>query len=121
MSGCDSDITEIIIGAAFKVGNTLGHGFLEKVYEKALFHELNKAGVNVRQQFPLKIYYEKVVVGEYFVDLLVEDIIVELKCSKNIDDSHLAQCLNYLKASKNRLGLIINFGNSRVQVKRVVN
>jgi len=116
-----NEITEKIIGAAFKVGNTLGVGFLEKVYEKALFHELSKAGVKVQEQVPLKVFYDDVVVGEYFVDLLVEDIVVELKSTKNIDDSHFAQCLNYLKATRLRLGLIINFGSSKVQVRRVMN
>ena len=116
-----NDITEKIIGSAYRVGNTLGSGFLEKVYENALFHELRKIGLLVKKQVPLKVYYDDVIVGEYFVDLLVEDsVVVELKSTKAIDNSHFAQCLNYLKATNRRLGLIINFGAGRVQVKRVI-
>ncbi len=114
-------ITEKIIGSAYRVGNILGSGFLEKVYENSLFHELSKAGILVQKQVPLKVYYDEVIVGEYFVDLLVENtVVVELKSTKAIDNSHFAQCLNYLKATHHRLGLIINFGAERVQVRRVV-
>ncbi|MEM8947150.1 MAG: GxxExxY protein [Planctomycetota bacterium] len=117
----DDEITEIVIGSAYKVANELGVGFLEKVYENSLLHELQKNGISAQQQHPIKVVYDDVVVGEFFADLLVEDrIIVELKHSKAIDDAHLAQCLNYLKATGNTLGLLINFGSPRVQVKRVV-
>ncbi len=117
----DDDITELVIGAAYKVANTLGSGFLEKVYENALFHELTKSHLHIAQQCPLKVHYNEVVVGEFFVDLLVENqIILELKCSKSISEAHLAQAMNYLKATQNTLALLINFGTPRVQVKRVV-
>ena len=115
-------ITEKIIGAAYQVGNTLGSGFLEKVYEKALAYELDKIGLTVQVQYPMKVYYDNIVVGEYYADLFVEKVIVvELKSAKAIDDSHLAQCINYLKATGTEIGLIINFGSKRVQVKRVIN
>ena len=116
------ELTETIIGAAFKVSNELGIGFLEKVYENALAHELRKAGSDISQQVGVAVRYDGVVVGEYFVDLLVErEVIVELKHAKALTDAHLAQTLNYLKATGKQLALIINFGTSRVQVKRVVN
>lgn len=114
-------VTEQIIGCAYAVANILGCGFLEKVYENALVHELIKAGLKVERQKPVTVYYDGIVVGEYIADLLVEDeVIVELKAAKCLDDAHLAQCLNYLKATGMRLGLLINFGSSKVQVKRVV-
>ena len=115
-------LSEQVIGCAYAVGNTLGYGFLEKVYENAIAHELVKTGLDVSRQKPIKVYYDGVDVGDYFADLVVDDeIIVELKAVKNIDNIHLAQCLNYLKATKKKLGLLINFGHYRVEVKRVVN
>ena len=114
--------SEKIIGAAYKVSNALGAGFLEKVYENAMVLALKKDGLAVEQQKPINVYYDDIVVGEYFADLLVENkIILELKACKNIEDIHLAQCLNYLKATGMKLGLILNFGNPRVGIKRVVN
>jgi GxxExxY protein len=113
-------LTEKIIGCVFKVSNTLGPGFLEKVYENALAHELRKAGLDFRQQYPISVLYDGTVVGEFLADLLVnEQVIIELKAVKNLDDAHLAQCLNYLKATGLPLCLLINFGTPRVQVKRV--
>ena len=115
-------ITKEIIGKSFKVSNTLGNGFLEKVYQNALSYELTKSGLNVKQQYPLEVFYEDKVVGEYFADLLVENkIILELKAIKALDDIHLAQILNYLKACDMNFGLLINFGTPRVEIKRVVN
>lgn len=121
--GCRSDdeITELVIGAAYRVANTLGLGFLEKVYENALVHEVKKLDLQVEQQFPIKVVYDGIVVGDFYVDLLIEKrIVVELKYAKGIDDAHLAQCLNYLKATEATLGLLVNFGTPRVQIKRVV-
>ena len=113
--------TEKIIGCAYTVSNTLGAGFLEKVYENALAIELRNNHINYQQQFPINVTYNGAVVGEYISDLIVESkIIVELKASKTIDDSHVAQCLNYLKATNMRLGLIINFGKPKVEIKRVI-
>jgi GxxExxY protein len=115
-------ISERIINAVYKVSNTLGAGFLEKVYENALAHQLRKDGMRIEQQRPIKVYYDNVVVGDYFADLIVEGaVIVELKAAKNIEDIHLAQTLNYLKATGFKLGLIVNFGKPRVEIKRVVN
>ncbi|MCS4435749.1 GxxExxY protein [Aquiflexum gelatinilyticum] len=115
-------ITKEIIGKCFRVSNTLGNGFLEKVYQNALSYELTKSGFNVKQQYPLEVFYEVKVVGEYFADLLVENkIILELKATKALEDIHLAQILNYLKACNMDFGLLINFGTPRVEIKRVLN
>jgi len=115
-------LTEQIISCAYTVGNKLGYGFLEKVYENSLAIELAATRLNVETQKPINVCYEGQVVGEYFVDMIVEDeIIVELKAVKAIGDIHLAQCLNYLKATGKKLGLLVNFGGDRVTVRRVVN
>ncbi|MBI3912029.1 MAG: GxxExxY protein [Armatimonadetes bacterium] len=114
-------ITEKVIGCAYKVGNALGCGFLEKVYENALCYELRKAGLAAEQQRALTVYYDGVVVGEYFADLVVEDsVLVELKAVKALDDVHAAQCLNYLKTTGLRVCLLINFGTPRVDIRRIV-
>jgi GxxExxY protein len=114
-------ICEQIIGCAFRVSNTLGCGFLEKVYENALGMELRKADLRVEQQKPLRVLYDGAVVGEFSCDLVIEDcVIVELKAAGALDDSHLAQCLNYLKATGIRVGLLLNFGKPRVEIRRVV-
>jgi GxxExxY protein len=113
-------ITEKIIGCAYTVSNALGSSFLEKIYENALAHELQKTGLKVQQQYPIKVWYDAIVVGDYVADLLIEDcILVELKAVKALDEIHLAQCLNYLKATNLRLCLLINFGNRRVEIKRL--
>jgi GxxExxY protein len=113
--------SERIIGCAFSVSNTLGADFLEKIYENALGHEPRKAGLMVARQCGIIVRYGDVVVGEYAVDLLVEDsVFVEFKAAKAIDDIHHAQCLNYLKASGLRMCLQINFGRPRLDIKRSV-
>jgi GxxExxY protein len=115
-----SRITERVIGGAFKVLNTLGVGFLEKIYENALVHELRKRGLDVVQQHGAAVIYDGVVVGAYNVDLLVEgSLIVELKAVKALDDAHAAQCLNYLKATGLRCCLLLNFGRSRLEIQRI--
>ena len=115
------EITEKIIGCAIAVSNALGVGFLEKVYENALGHELRKAGLRAKQQEPIKVHYDGIVVGDYTADLFVEDeVIVELKVAKGIDPIHEAQLLNYLKATSVRIGLILNFGTPRLGIKRLV-
>ena len=112
-------LSERIIGCAFQVSNTLGCGFLEKVYENALAHELRKNGLQVKQQEPITVTYDGVVVGDYFADLLVADtIIVELKAAKDLSEAFAAQCLNYLKATGMPLCLLLNFGKPRVEIKR---
>jgi GxxExxY protein len=114
-------ITERVIGCAFTVSNSLGSGFLEKVYEAALAHELRKAGLGVQQQHPVWVLYDGVIVGEYRADLVVEDaVIVEVKAAKAIDRMHEAQILNYLKATRLRVGLLLNFGTPRLGIKRLV-
>ncbi len=116
-----NELTEVIIGCAYTVANTLGAGFLEKVYENALAHELRKRGLLVSQQTPLTVQYDEVVVGQYVADLVVADqILVELKAAKSLDEIHMAQCLNYLKATGLPICLLINFGRPKIQIKRFV-
>jgi GxxExxY protein len=104
-------LTEPIIKAFYKVYNTLGHGFLEKVYENALVIELRTMGLKAAQQCPITIFYDGHVVGNYFADIMVEDlVIVELKAAAAIDKSHEAQLLNYLRATAIEVGLLLNFG-----------
>jgi GxxExxY protein len=113
-------VCETVIGVAFKVSNTLGSGFLEKVYENALTQERRRSDLQVAQQHPVKVMYEGMVVGEYVADLLVAGcVIVELKCVKHIEDVHLAQCLNYLRATGLHRALLLNFHYPKVGVKRV--
>jgi GxxExxY protein len=115
-------ITEQIIGCAFTVANTLKCGFLEKVYENALAYELTKNGLMVTQQIGIAVNYDGVVVGTYAADLLVENIIiVELKAVRTLDAIHGAQCINYLKATGLELCLLLNFGNPRLEIRRLVN
>ncbi len=113
-------ITEKIIGSAYKVGNALGCRFLEKVYENALAYEIRKHGLEVKQQESIKVFYDGVEVGFYEADLWVENkVLIELKAVKALDDVHKAQCLNYLKATTVKICLLINFGNPRVEIKRI--
>ena len=112
-------ITEKIIGCAYRVGNKIGCGFLEKCYENALAYELRRAGFNVQQQVQLTVWYEDIVVGEYVADLVVGGVIlVELKACKALDNAHRAQCINYLAATRLPVCLLINFGES-VEVRRI--
>ena len=117
-----NQLSERVIGCAFRVINTLGVGFLEKVYENALAYELQKAGLAVTQQQGMAVRYDNIVVGEYVVDLLVEkSIIVELKAIKALEGVHAAQCINYLKATGLHVCLLLNFGKSRLQIQRFAN
>lgn len=105
------DLTDLIIKSFYKVYNSLGYGFLEKVYENALKIELLKLGLKVEQQKNIKVYYESEQVGEYFADLLINgSVIIELKAAENICEEHEAQLLNYLKATEIEVGLLLNFG-----------
>lgn len=116
------EITEKIIGASFLVSNELGFGFLEKVYENALLVELKGLNLNCEQQKSISVFYKGVNVGDYYADILVEnEIIVELKSVKELTDIHKTQLLNYLKACNKKVGLLINFGKPKVEIKRVVN
>ncbi len=115
-------ITEQVIGCAYQVANTLGVGFLEKVYENALIHELRKDGLFVEQQRPVDVWYDGVVVGVYVTDMLVAgSVIVEAKAVASLTDIHLAQALNYLRATGLAIALLINFGRPRIEIKRVAN
>jgi GxxExxY protein len=106
-----SDLTREIIGAFYDVYNALGFGFLEKVYENALAVELRSRGFQVEQQKPVRVYYRKQIIGEYFADLVVNDcVILELKAGSAMIKAHEAQLLNYLKATKYEVGLLLNFG-----------
>ena len=104
------------------MSNTLGCGFLEKIYERALASEIREAGLSVRQQHDINVYYKDAVIGTYTADLFVEEsVLVELKAVKTFDPVHEAQCMNYLKASRLPLCLLLNFGNPRVEIKRIAN
>ena len=115
-----AELTEQIIGAFYHVHNTLGNGFLEKIYENALAHRLRKQGTKVAQQHPLQVFDEDgTPLGEYSADLFVEDrLIVELKAVRAVVDEHVAQLLGYLRSSRVETGLLINFGSPVLLVKK---
>lgn len=114
------EVTKAILGAAYKVHNILGFGFIEKVYENSLVIELKKLDIQVEQQKQIDVFYDRSLVGFYVADLVVNDlVIVELKAVDFIAKEHEAQLLHYLRASKYEVGLVINFGRS-VTVKRKV-
>lgn len=105
------EITEKIISSFYTVYNTLGYGFLEKVYENALIHELNSKGLNSTGQYPIDVYYNEIKVGQYFADILVgKKIIIEIKAMETIAKEHETQLINYLKATNFEVGLLLNFG-----------
>jgi len=113
-------LTGSIIGAAFEVSNTLGHGFLEAVYRKALVHELAIRGLSAGEAVPFDVLYKQAALGKYICDLLVEKtIIVEVKAVDRLSLSHVGQVLNYLKAADLQIGLLFNFGRPRLEYKRV--
>ena len=131
MGGLDADyhpqkllhreLTEAIIGAAYEVHNALGYGFLEKVYQRALQAELIRRGLRAEIEHALHVQYKGVVVGDYFADLLVEGkVIVELKVATELNPYDEAQLINELKATGIRVGLLINFGRTRVEHRRRV-
>ena len=114
-------LTERIIGAAFDISNTLGAGFLEKVCEIALACELRLLGFTVAQQCGISVYYKDVVVGTYATDLAVEDaIIVELKVVQALNEFHVAQCVNDLRATEKSICLLMNFAKPRLEFCRIV-
>lgn len=114
-------LAEAVIGAAFEVSNVLGAGFLEKVYERALVHELRTRGLRAESQRPIRVVYKGCVIGDYLADIIVEDrLLVELKCTETFAPEHIGQCLNYLKATGLRLALLLNFQKPKVEVRRVV-
>jgi GxxExxY protein len=119
--GYFGSLTERVLGAVFEVSNTLGSGFLEKVYERALLRELGLRGIRATAQAPTAVTYKGLSMGEYFADILVEDVlVVELKCVDRLANEHTAQCLNYLRTSGRTLCLLINFQKPKVEWKRVV-
>ncbi|MBX3295959.1 MAG: GxxExxY protein [Acidobacteria bacterium] len=116
------DLTYKIIGIGMQVHSTLGHGFLEKVYENSMMVALRSAGIFSEQQVPIKVVFEGVIVGDYFADILVEKtVILELKACERITDIHKAQALNYLKATGIDLALILNFGAKSFEHHRLIN
>ena len=115
------ELTSEILKAFYKVYNTLGFGFLEKVYENALMVELQNCGLAARQQFPIKVNYKDTEVGDYFADILVEDkVLIELKAVESLQKIHEAQLLNYLKATNYKIGLLVNFYHPKAQIKRFI-
>ena len=114
------ELTEKIIKIYYKVYNTLGYGFLEKIYENAMMIEFRKTALPAVSQSPIKVVYGGEIIGEYFADILVDGkIIIEIKAVKNLIVDHEAQILNYLKATNNEVGLLLNFG-PKPEIKRKV-
>ena len=113
------ELTEKVIGLAMKVHNTLGPGFVEFVYRNALIRELTHAGISVEVERSLKVYYDEAVVGEFRADLWIDNwLICELKAVQTLQADHEIQVVNYLSATKQEFGLLMNFGSKRLQVKR---
>jgi len=118
--GKHSTLTGKILGAFFTVYNRLGYGFSEKVYENALALELERCGLSVEQQKLIQVYYEGEIVGEYYADILVNNLVIlELKAARNILDEHTAQLLSYLKSTQIEVGLLLNFGPKPQHVRKV--
>jgi GxxExxY protein len=116
------ELTEKVLGACFEVSNCLGIGFLESVYEKALLIALLNKGLKAVRQAPIKVFYQKQNVGEFFADIVVEDeLIIEIKAVKALAPEHIAQVLNYLKATGMKRGLLVNFGRSKLEFRRFDN
>jgi GxxExxY protein len=115
----NEDLTGKIIGCAYRVFNTMGYGFVESVYENCLMIELRKLGLPADNQFAIKVYYDGHVVGDFYADVFVDrTVIVELKSVRALIPAHEVQLVNYLKATGIDVGLLINFGEQRVEVKR---
>ena len=107
------NLSDTILKIYFEVYNELGYGFLEKVYQNAMYFELKSQGYKVEAQKQIKVYYKSQLVGDYFADLLIDDsIILELKACECLKDEHKAQLLNYLKATEVEIGLLLNFGTT---------
>jgi GxxExxY protein len=117
----EKELTESIIGAAFEVHNVLGPGFLEKVYRNALLKELLVRGHGAEAEVKIPVYYKGESVGDYYADVLVDErVILELKALAGLTGEHEAQLLNYLKATGLKIGLLLNFGTRKVQIKRKI-
>ena len=116
-----SELTGQIIGASHTVHNEMGHGFLEKVYQNALVVELRSLGCKAKKEYPIKVKYKSHIVGDYFADILVEDkVIVEVKAVNQLSEIHEVQLVNYLRATGIEVGLLINFGNSVIVKRRIL-
>jgi GxxExxY protein len=116
-----NEITQKVIGCIYTVSNTLGGGFAEKVYQNAVTIEIEKSGLRVQQQFPISVKYDGIVVGDFVADLLVEELVlIELKAVKILEDVHVAQCLNYLRATGLSVSLLINFYRPKVEIRRLI-
>ncbi len=117
-----NELSGLVIGYAIKVARKLRPGYLEKVYENALFHELSKNHFHVERQVPLDVYYDGIVVGHFIADIVVNNtIILELKAINSISNAHVAQALNYLTTAGSPLCLILNFGEAKLGIKRIHN
>ncbi len=116
-----SNITGLILKAFYNVYNTLGYGFLEKVYEHAMMIELKKIGLQCQNQYPIEVYYDDNLIGTYFADIIVnETVIIELKASENLCEEHECQLVNYLKATNIEVGILLNFGKTPQHKRRVL-
>jgi len=117
----EEDLVYRIQGCIFEVYRVLGHGFLEKVYEKALLQELKSHDLQAESQVPINVSYKGKIVGEYFADIVVQNkVILELKAQEKITGAYEAQILNYLKASEIKVGLLVNFYHPKATIKRLV-
>ena len=118
----EKELSDKIIGCAFEVYNTLGNCFLEKVYENAMMVELSSHEIDAINQAPLTVYYKNEIAGNYYADILVQDkIILELKVASHLENIHKAQLLNYLQASKIKVGYLLNFGHlERLEFQRLI-
>jgi GxxExxY protein len=115
-------LTERVLAAIFEVANTLGVGFLEKIYERALLKELELRNIQATPQPELKVFHKGHHLGTFSPDILVEnDLLIELKCADRLTPDHIAQCLNYLKASQKSRCLLVNFQKSKVEWRRIEN
>ncbi len=111
-----------IVGLAMEVHKKLGYGFLEKIYENAMMVLLEREKISARQQVAIPVYFEEKVIGDYFADIVVDNkIILEIKAATSITNTHHAQLLNYLTATKMQLGIILNFGKKKLEYDRFVN
>ena len=116
-----SDLTDTILGVYYDVYNELGHGFLESVYNNCMFLALRQAGLRVQREFPVPVHFRDIDVGQFKADLVVNDrVLIELKAVQNLDKSHEAQVMNYLRATALEIALLLNFGGSKPQFRRIV-
>ena len=118
---CPDSLTERVIAAILEVSNTLGAGFLEKVYQRALLRELGLRGIQAAAQVSFAVSYQGQCIGEYYADILVEDVLViELKCVERLAPEHTAQCINYLRVSGRSVCLLVNFQRPKAEWRRIV-